>query len=76
MADHRLRRLSSSVEIGRTPRRDRSGSGSRSVAFRVEIGRTPCRHQFTAGHHPARAGAFASDAAVHRARHVHRASFG
>ena len=43
MADHRLRRLSSSVEIGRTPRRDRSGSGSRSVVLRVEIGCTPVR---------------------------------
>ncbi|EJF43658.1 hypothetical protein HMPREF1318_1040 [Actinomyces massiliensis F0489] len=26
------------LEIGRTPRRDRSYSGSRSVGFRVEIG--------------------------------------
>jgi len=29
-----------STEIGRTPHRDRSTSGSRSVVTRVEIGRT------------------------------------
>ena len=59
------------------PSDDASDEAAESTSTRiVEIGRTPCRHQFTAGHHPARAGAFASDAAVHRARHVHRASFG
>ena len=33
----------SPAEIGSTPRRDRSGSGSRSVATRVEIGPVPAR---------------------------------